>query len=79
MFSHVSDDRGEVGDRGRCQFQADHGGLHTLVWPSDDRMVLRTWSGPDDENDDALDYPYPAPVKAHCGGAPGCPKVDLHG
>jgi hypothetical protein len=78
-FSHMSDDRcGEVGDGGRCQFQAGHGGLHTLVWPSGDRMVLRTWSGPNDENDAALDYPYPAPVKA-LPWAPGCPKVDLPG
>ncbi len=38
-------------------------------------MVLRTWSGPDDENDDALDYPYPAAVKA-LPWAPDCPKIE---
>jgi hypothetical protein len=60
MFSYMRHDRcGKVSGRGRCQFLAEHGGLHTLVWPSGDHMVLRTWSGPDDENDDALDYPYP--------------------
>jgi hypothetical protein len=73
----MSDDRcGAAGGRGRCQFQAGHGGLHTLVWPSGDRMVLRTWSGQDDENDNALDYPYPAPVLA-LPWAPDCPKVEL--
>jgi hypothetical protein len=78
MFSRMSDDRcGEVGGRGRCQFHAGHRGLHTLVWPSGDRMVLRTWYvGAEDENDDALDYPYPAPVLA-LPWARDCPKVEL--
>jgi hypothetical protein len=76
MFRYMGHDRcGKVSGRGRCQFLAEHGGLHTLVWPSGDHMVLRTWSGPDDENDEALDYPYPAAVKA-LPWAPDCPKIE---
>ena len=75
----MSDDRcGEVAGRGRCQCQAGHGGLHTHVWPPRNQKVFATWSGPDDENDDALHYPYPAPVKA-LPWAPGCPKVEMRG
>ncbi len=54
--------------------RADHVGPHVLIWQSAPGGILaqRTWSGPSDQNDIAIDYPFSAAVLA-LPWAPGMP------